>query len=357
VFTRVPNHVGGRILEGKLNLLRRKYDVASKVKLGVLGDKKFLIPGKPLEVDLEDRNLAVVGKAAQIEIRAWTAGGDEERFTLLPFGDSKTRFTGQIPTALAAALKGDRVLQVLGGDTVRYTFADSSMAGAAAAIEEPPAMTVVTDAEVFASSGAILSKEELENRALEKLIRDRLRLDAESPQATSLAATRSEDQIKPGNPVNIRVIDPDRSTTGQPDTLEVRASTASGDSLAVQLTETGPYSGVFEGVVPTGSGQATAYASDSTDGNDPNNAIGPATGTPWIGLADNKRPKIFAVDLNDNVALGKMTVTANVPGRRLKEVFVQTSLNGRDFRTVGQWRASRSTRRRPGRSRSMPRAS
>ena len=26
VFTRVPNHVGGRILEGKLNLMRRKYD-------------------------------------------------------------------------------------------------------------------------------------------------------------------------------------------------------------------------------------------------------------------------------------------------------------------------------------------
>ena len=37
--------------------------------------------------------------------------------------------------------------------------------------------------------------------------------------------------------------------------------------------------------------------------------------------------------------LGKMTVTANVPGRKLKNVYVQTSLNGRDFRTVGQWRA------------------
>ena len=339
VFTRVPNHVGGRILEGKLNLLRRKYDIAAKVKLGVLGDKKFLIPGKPLEVDLEDRNLAVVGKAVQIEIRAWTAGGDEERFALLPFGDSKTRFTGQIPTQLAAPVKGDRVLQVLGGDTVRYTFAESFAAGGKGPMEEPAAMTVVTDAEVFASSGAVLTKEELENRALEQLIRGKLRLDADAPQSASLVATRTEDQIKPGNPVNIRVVDPDRGTTAQPDTLAVRASTASGDSLVAMLTETGPYTGVFEGRVATGSGQATAYASDSTDGNDPNNAIGPASGTPWIGLADNKRPKFFAVDLNDNVALGKMSVTANVPGRRLKDVAVQTSLNGRDFRTVGQWRA------------------
>ena len=339
VFTRVPNHVGGRILEGKLNLLRRRYDVAAKVKLGVLGDKKFLIPGKPLEVDLEDRNLAVVGKAAQIEIRAWTASGDEERFNLFPVGDSKTRFTGQIPTQLGPPTKGDHVLQLVGGDTVRYTFAESFTAGSKGNVEEPAAMTVVTDAEVFASSGAILTKEELENRALEKMIRAKLELDQGAPQSTSLAANRSEDQVKPGNPVNIRVVDPDRGTTPQPDTIAVRATTASGDSLVVKLTETGPYTGVFEGQVPTSSGQATAYASDSTEGNDPNNVIGPASGTPWIGLADNKRPKTFAVDLNDNVALGKMTVAANVPGRKLKDVYVQTSLNGRDFRTVGQWRA------------------
>ena len=337
-FTRVPNHVGGRILEGKLNLLRRKYDVASKVKLGVLGDKKFLIPGKPLEVDLEDRNLAVVGKSAQIEIRAWTTSGDEERFNLFPFGDSKTRFTGQIPTQLGAPAKGDRVLQVVGGDTVRYTFAESFAAGKTA-VEEPAAMTVVSDGELFASSGRILTKEEQENRALEKLIRERLRLEAGGPQEVALSAVRSDDQIKPGNPLNVRVVDPDRSTTAARDTIEVRATTASGDGLVAKLTETEPYSGVFEGSLPTGSSQATAYASDSTEGNDPNNAIGPAGGTPWVGLADNKRPKFFAVNLNDNVALGKMTVTANVPGRKLKDVFVQTSLNGRDFRTVGQWRA------------------
>ena len=339
VFTRVPNHVGGRILEGRLNLLRRKYDVAAKVRLGVLGDKKFIIPGKPLEIDLEDRNLAVVGKATQIEIRAWTAGGDEERFNLFPFGDSKTRFTGQIPTALGVAAKGDRVLQVLGGDTVRYAFAESFAAGKTT-VEEPPAMTVVTDSDLFASSGAILSKEELESLELERQIRARLALDApRAAAAIALSDVRSIDQIKPGNPVNVRVVDPDRGTTADRDAIDVRASTASGDSLRVKLTETAAASGVFEGTVPTASGQATAFASDSTEGNDPNNAIGPATGTPWVGLADSKRPKTFAVDLNDNVPLGRMTVTANVPGRKLKDVYVQTSLNGRDFRTVGQWRA------------------
>jgi TolA-binding protein len=339
-FARVPDHVGGRILEGRLNLLRRKYDVAAKVKLGSIGDKKNLIPGKPLEVDLEDRNLAVVGKATQIEIRAWTEGGDEERFTLFPFGDSKTRFTGQLATRLGAPVKGNRVLELRGGDTVRYSFAESFTAGGQAAAEEPPAMTVVTDAELLASSGEILSKEEQENRALERMIRARLAAaDRESGDATALSAVRSDDQIKPGNPVNVRVIDPDRSTTADRDAIEVRATTASGDGLTVKLLETEPFSGIFEGQVPTGSGQATAYASDSTDGNDPNNAIGPANAIPWMGLADSKKPKFFAVDLNDNVALGTLSVTANVPDRKLTDVYVQTSLNGRDFRTVGQWRA------------------
>lgn len=339
VFTLVPNHVGGRILEGKLNLLRRKYDVASKVKLGVLGDKKFLIPGKALEVDLEDKNLAVVGKASQIEIKAWTTSGDEERFNLFPFGDSKTRFTGQIPTQLGAAVKGDHTLQVVGGDTVRYTFAESFGGSKGGLAEEPAAMTVVTDSDLFVSSGDILTKEELENRALEKLIRDKLKLNEGLDKQMALSASRSDDQIKPGNRINVRVVDPDRGTSAAKDTLQVRAATASGDSLLVTLTETDAYSGIFEGGVPTGTSQATAYATDSTDGNDPNNTISPGATTPWIALADNKRPKAFSVDLNDNVPLGPMTVTANVPGRKLKDVYMQTSLNGRDFRTVGQWRA------------------
>jgi tetratricopeptide (TPR) repeat protein len=337
LFSLAPNHVGGRILEGRINLQRRRYDVASKVRLGVLGDKKYLIPGKPLEVDLEDRNLSVVGKATRIEIRVWTAGGDEERFDLLPFGDSKTRFAGQIPTALAAVVKGDGTLQVAGGDMVQYAFGES-FAGRDRLAAEPAAMRVTTDPELVASSGAILSPAEQEARELERLIRQKLRL-ADGQAETTLSAERPENQIKPGNPVNVRVVDPDRSTTGRPDTIEIRAATASGDALTVALTETGDYTGVFEGTVPTTSSQPTAFATDATDGNDPNYAIAPERGTPWVALADNVRPKHFSVDLNDNVALGRLEVAAGVPGRRLKDVLVQTSLNGRDFRTVGHWRA------------------
>lgn len=137
----------------------------------------------------------------------------------------------------------------------------------------------------------------------------------------------------------MRVVDPDRSTSGSPDTLELRVATTSGDSLAVSLTETAPYSGVFEGVVPTGSSQATAYASDAAEGNAPNWVISEGGSTPWIGQPDGLRPKWLSIDCNDNVALGAMTVMSGVPGRKLKDLYVQTSFNGTDFRTVGQWRA------------------
>ncbi len=56
-----------------------------------------------------------------------------------------------------------------------------------------------------------------------------------------------------------------------------------------------------------------------------------------MGLADGVRPKTFTIDLNDNIELGKMRVVANVPGRKLKSFTVRTSLNGRDFQTLGSW--------------------
>jgi TolA-binding protein len=339
VFARFPDHVGGRLLEGKVSLATKRIEKATRVKLGVLGNKKYLVPGKPLEVDLEDKNLAVVGKATQIEVRAWTGSGDEERFILVPFGDAKTQFSGALPTQLGAATKGDRVLQVLGGDTVHYDFAESFRARRGTS-EPPPALTVVTDGDLFVSSGAILSKEEQEARALEQAIRARLQVTAADGEKQQLLSTvRQGDQVKPGNPINVRVIDLDRGTTAEIDRLQVRVNTSSGDSLVTTLTETQPVSGIFEGAVTTGASQPIAYASDSAEGSDPNNAIGPGDNPPWVAASDAARPKIFSIDLNDNVALGTMTVTAAMPGRKFKDVYVQTSLNGRDFVTRGQWRA------------------
>lgn len=339
---RVPDHALARILEGRTKVRLRKLEEPTEIQIGTPAARRYIIPGKPLKVNLEDRNLAIVGSSAHIEIRAWSEAGDEEHFILTPFGDSKTRFVGQIPTELAPVAKGDGKLQLLGNDVARYDFSEKFKKQHKIVLAEPQALVVATDAELAASSGKILSPEEREAMALEEVIRKRLKAapgeEEPAEKKAALSTIRPANQIKPGNKFNIRVIDPDRSETAGRDKLAVRVATTSGDIIpAFPLEETGTHTGVFEGAVQTSAGRPTAYASDSEEGKDPNFAISAGDYPPWVGLPDLSAPKLFNIDLNDNVALGKMAIVANVPGRKLKKFFVQTSLNGRDFTTLGHW--------------------
>ncbi|MCX5661804.1 MAG: tetratricopeptide repeat protein [Planctomycetota bacterium] len=335
-FSITPSHTNGRILEGKLNLKIKKLMEATQLKVGLTANQNFIVPGQILKIDLEDRDLAVVGSSTSIEVRVWTDTGDEEYFSLFPFGDSKTKFEGQIPTTLGVPTKNDRVLQVFGNSTVFFELSRRGKPQAAA--EKPVSLTIASDAELHASSGRILTKQEMEERALENMIRDKLKMNASYQERLAMSTVRAEDEVKPGNPLYLRVIDPARSISPDKNTVKVRVTTSSGDVIeGFPLTETAPFSGVFEGQVPTSSGQASAGASDSDEGVSPNFPISAGKYGPWVGLPDNRRPKSFSVDLNDNVTLGKMTMMAGVPGRKLKEFALQTSLNGKNFNTVATW--------------------
>ncbi|MEI8138811.1 MAG: outer membrane protein assembly factor BamD [bacterium] len=334
----LPSHANARILGGKLYLKMKKLVEATDVRVGMAANQETLTPGRPLKISLEDRNLGLVGQAASIEVRVWVDSGDEEIFTLLPFGDSKTKFEGQIPTALAQTRKGDRTLQVLGGDVVHFDYSDvfkkaNKISGAA-----PVNIRVVSDAELYVSSGAILSREEREQRQLEALIRQRLEAQEKVENTVALSTLRADDEIKPGNPITVRVVDPDESTTPGTNSIRIKVAASSGDQIAgVVLKETAPYSGVFEGRIPTTSAQATALATDSAEGRDPNYAITGAEYPPWMALADNRRPKVFSVDLNASVVLGPLKLVADVPGRKLRQFLVQASPNGADFVSLGMW--------------------
>ncbi len=337
VLARAPDHANARILEAKVKVKMRKLEEPTEIQIGTVTRRRFLVPGKPLKVSLDDRNLAVVGASTDIEIRAWAESGDEELFSLMPFGDSKTKFRGNLPTELAPAAKGDRTLQVLGGDIVHYDFSERFKKEHKIALSAPETLRVTTDAELLVSSGRILSTEEREARALDRLIRRRLG-QTEEQARVALSTVRREDQLKPGNRLHVRVVDPDRGDTPGTDKLTIRLATSSGDVIdAFTLAESGTHSGVFEGAVQTASGRAVAFASDSDDGKEPNFVISKKDYPAWVALPDNQRPKTFGIDLNDNVPLGRMTVTADVPGRKLKRFLVQTSLNARDFATVASW--------------------
>jgi len=338
VFTIDPSHANARILEGKLYLKLKKLVEATEVRVGLAASQTTIVPGKPLKIQLEDRNLAIAGKSANIEIRVWADSGDEEIFSLLPFGDSKTKFEGTLPTELGAPKKGDRILQLLGADNAHYDYSEKFKQLHKIVAGEPANIAVVSDAELYISSGKILTKAEQEQRALEVLIRARVAADENGEHSVALSTVRADNEIKPGAALNVRVIDFDQSKTTGKNTLTVRASATSGDRIdAFTLTETAPYTGIFEGKIPTASAPATAFASDSEEGREPNFVIAQGDYPAWVGLADNKRPKVFNVDLNNNVPLGKLTIQADVPGRKLKSFLIQTSLNGREFTSVGAW--------------------
>lgn len=338
VFLRAPDHPLGRILRARLQLKMKDIMGATQVEIGISASQRILVPGQTLKVNLEDRNLSVAGRATAIEVRAWTESGDEEFIIMRPFGDSKTKFHGELPTALGAAQPDDKTLQFVGDDKIWYAYSDRFAKAHNLEVTPTGPLTVAADAELYASSGQILSKAEREARALEEMIRKQLALKAEEGDQVALSDRRSGDQIKPGNSINIRVLDPERSATAEADTIFVAVETTSGDSIAkFPLRETDAVSGAFEGSVPTASAQATAFASDSNTGSQPNFAISSGDHPAWVALPDNKRPKTFSVDLNDNVPLGELKIIATEEGRKLKRFLVQTSLNGTSFKTYARY--------------------
>jgi outer membrane protein assembly factor BamD (BamD/ComL family) len=141
---------------------------------------------------------------------------------------------------------------------------------------------------------------------------------------------------KPGNPIHVRVSDPDRSRTPEIDELTVSVSASSGDSVSrVTLKETATHSGIFEGMIPTTGAQASAFAQNSEPGRNPNMVISPNDDYPaWRPTTKSDETHLFTIDLNDNVPIGEMKITAREPGAKLRRFLVQTAMNHSDWTTV-----------------------
>ncbi len=343
VFMIDDTHADARILEGRVNLsMNRLENVIELEKIGLSAQQQVIVPGRPLRINLEDHSLAVVGDTAAVQIRVWSDAGDEELITLLPFADSLIRFRGEIVTALAPVQPGDGVLQVLGGGEVYYDFAPDFREQHRVPDFDPPVLQVKSAASLQASSGRILTEEELAEQDLMRQIEARLRrqqrLADDASVASPLSMRRPGTQLKPGQNLNIRVTDPDRSVSPERNTVTVRIRTTSGDSIeAFELLETDTHSGIFEGTVPSAPAPATAFASDSDEGSEANYVISAGDHPAWVGLRDNQRPKLFSIDLNDSIFPDVMTIEAGIQGRRLREFLVQTAGASGGFTTVGSW--------------------
>ena len=320
-----PNHEDALILRGKLQFQMRKLVEASEIELRVARQaNEVMVPGETLKINLHDPTLSVSGVGADIEIEVTAKSGDRELLLLHQFGDSKDKFRADVPTALAPPVAGDKVLQVLGVDEIRYGYSKRFRAKMKDLPPDPQTVIgIASDAYLSLSAGAFPPREGERKLDLEEL---------GLSTAQKALGTRA---VRPGNPVYIRVNDPDQSKTSAPDTLAVTLQASSGDQIRrLLLQETGPYTGEFEGIVQTASAQALAFASESAPGRDPNMTISAKTYPGWQGnVGDKEKLRTFGVDLNDNVPLGQMTVRFDGANNTLTHFVVQTSMNGRDWVT------------------------
>jgi tetratricopeptide (TPR) repeat protein len=326
VLREEPKHPDALILRGKIHYEMRKLVEASEIELGPSQDDTVLVPGEMVKINLRDPTLSVSGVGADIEVEIWAKSGDKERVLLYQLGDSKEKFRAEIPTALGPPTPGDKILQILGDDEIRFGYSERFRAKMDDLPEDPDiAISVASDAYLSFSAGAFPPRE------------GERKLDIEELGLSTAQAALGMRAVRPGNPVYLRITDPDRSLTPGIDEITVSLQASSGDEIRqLILKETSPFSGEFEAVVPTTGAQALAFASESAPGRDPNMAISSKDYPGWQGqVGEKSEARIFGIDLNDNAAINKMTIDTGESG--LTHFVLQTSMNGKEWTTRSRY--------------------
>ncbi len=328
VLRQEPKHADALILRGKIQYEMRKLVEASEIELGPSQDNTVIVPGESVKINLRDPTLNVSGVGADIEVEIWAKSGDKERVLLHQLGDSKEKFRAEVPTALGPPVPGDKTLQILGNDEIRFGYSERFRAKMDDLPADPDVVIgVASDAYLSFSAGAFPPRE------------GERRLNIEELGLSTSQASLGIRAVRPGNPVYLRVTDPDQSKTPGVDEVTVSLRASSGDEIRqLVLKETGPYTGEFEAVVPTTGAQALAFASESAPDRDPNMAISSQDYPGWQGkVGDKEAARTFGIDLNDNVALDKMTIDTGGSGQALTHFVLQTSMNGKDWTTRSRY--------------------
>ncbi|HEY8667315.1 MAG TPA: tetratricopeptide repeat protein [Tepidisphaeraceae bacterium] len=306
VKERVPNHVEATLLEGQLALVVPNTGLLSSGVLP-LGEQKLatvVIPGRPLELTLQDPNLSVARGGTSIPVVLKTSkGGDEEHVKLLPSSTNKNLFTAKIATALGKAAKNDVTLQVRGDDVVTYEI-EPDFQKRNDLTYPAKELEIKFAAKLAASAGEILTDEEEEKRELQRQMQRRMEVGSRRAEIS-----RDGHTVRPGSKIYVQVTDFAQDMTDEADKVKVDLRTMSGDILeGFELTETGPHTGIFRGAVPTGIPLPKASASDTDEGKNPAVIIRDVKDGAWSSQPDGKKPKWIEVDTMTSSEVAEVNV-------------------------------------------------
>jgi len=275
--------------------------------VGRLGQtsKRWHEPGVALSIVVQDSDLGISRGHTSIPVNIRTQpGGDTEQVNLISGGAGKGLFMAEVPTALGVVSKDDRVLQLKGGDVITVDYPEAFKKEFKFHMMGTNEINVASDAVFDAASSPVIEEGDANETFTEKLLSEEKAEDEEELSSEG----RPSNEIKPGNYVYLRVRDFDRDLTDQADRALVKLDGTSGDSVTVELEETGPSTGIFLGRAQTGELPAGALSSDVSIESSPLMAIDKDTGSSWISEPDGATPKWLKVDLKDVYDVTEVTL-------------------------------------------------
>jgi len=292
VRARVPDHIEAAFLEGELRAKAPSMLARGEIlEIGVVAMETVAVPGRELVFRLQDSNLAIAKGSTTIPVTVETSTGkDRETVELVLSGTGKNLFKGSIVAALGKIAPADNTLQLRGEDVVTYRIADEFQKSHDISYR-PKTLTVKADGELSASAGRILTAKEAEQREIER------RLAAARGEEPPAWAREKRKSVRPGSPVYVRVKDLDRDVSAEPDIVVISVKTTGGDAIdTVELTETGPNTGVFMGQIPTSLPLPKGLASDTFEGKSPAWLINSTVNKVWSSVDDGGKDKWVEAD-------------------------------------------------------------
>ncbi len=306
VFLRNSSHPAGQILKGQIQIRTGKL-TDLELSIGLKKLATIAIPGKPIRLLIQDNNLSVIRGGKSLPVLVTTSlGKDREIVELMPNPQDPNVFAAELATCLGKPVPNNMLLELTGDDEIVYQIEPKFQAENGGTNLPPNRLSVRYPAKLYASSQTILSDEE----------QDELKLLQELELTSGIQGTRSNGSIvRPGSPINVRVVDHDRSiNSNKPDTVTVDVVCSSGDEIkGFVLTETGPTTGVFEGRIETGIPFPNVIVSDALEGLDVNAVINTTKKGSWKSQPDGKRPKWMEIDSMTSCNFKEASITMPNP--------------------------------------------
>jgi hypothetical protein len=220
---------------------------------------------------------------------------------LISSGAGKGLFRGDLDTHLGEPTPGDGTLQLVGTDIIKCDYPEEFRREFKSVPLSDVDIRIASNAKFEIASSIDADQEDVSFS--DTLIQEQI-----GQQDERLSQSRSVNQVKPGNPLYIYVEDPDQDRSQELDNLVVKLVTDSGDEVQVELMETGPHTGIFEGSLKTAELPAGALATDSAIDHSPLMAIDNSTDTFWLSQPDGATPKNLTVDMKDLYEISRVNI-------------------------------------------------